>query len=34
MKSNNNDSAYDNLRVSIRVRPPLNRETQEGIPFR
>jgi len=33
MKSNN-DSAYDNLRVSIRVRPPLNRETQEGIPFR
>ena len=34
MKSNNNDSAYDNLRVSIRVRPPLNRETQEGITFR
>ena len=33
MKSNN-DSAYDNLRVSIRVRPPLNRETQEGISFR
>ena len=33
MKSNN-ESAYDNLRVSIRVRPPLNRETQEGIPFR
>ena len=32
MKSN--ESAYDNLRVSIRVRPPLNRETQEGIPFR
>ena len=32
MKSN--DSSYDNLRVSIRVRPPLNRETQEGIPFR
>ena len=32
MKSN--ESSYDNLRVSIRVRPPLNRETQEGIPFR
>ena len=28
------ESSYDNLRVSIRVRPPLNRETQEGIPFR
>ena len=25
---------YDNLRVAIRVRPPLNRETEEGIPFR
>ena len=25
---------YDNLRVAIRVRPPLNRETQEGVPFR
>ena len=28
------ESSYDNLRVSIRVRPPLNRETKEGIPFR
>ena len=28
------ESSFDNLRVSIRVRPPLNRETQEGIPFR
>ena len=25
---------YDNLRVAIRVRPPLNRECEEGIPFR
>ena len=25
---------YDNLRVAIRIRPPLNRETEEGIPFR
>ena len=27
-------SQYDNLKVSIRVRPPLPRETEEGIPFR
>ena len=25
---------FDNLRVAIRVRPPLPRETEEGIPFR
>ena len=28
------NAQYDNLRVAIRVRPPLNRETEEGIPFR
>ena len=27
-------SQYDNLRVAIRVRPPLPRETEDGIPFR
>ena len=25
---------FDNLKVAIRVRPPLSRETEEGIPFR
>ena len=25
---------FDNLRVAIRIRPPLNRETEDGIPFR
>ena len=25
---------YDNLKVSIRIRPPLQREIEEGIPFR
>ena len=25
---------FDNVRVGIRVRPPLPRETEEGVPFR
>ena len=25
---------YDNIRVAVRIRPPMNRETEEGIPFR
>ena len=28
------NAQYDNIRVAIRIRPPLNRETEEGIPFR
>ena len=29
-----NNPQYDNLKVAIRVRPPLQREREEGIPFR
>lgn len=31
---NKNNTLFDNVKVAIRVRPPLPREREEGIPFR
>ena len=30
----NNNSASDNLKVFVRIRPPLQRELADGVPFR
>jgi len=33
-QNQNNYSNSDNLKVVIRIRPPLSRELEEGVPFR